>query len=264
MKKQWKRCFLLSGAMLFGFEFKSFFSPILAMEPVPFSELSWFQPLPSLEDLDSLSEEERNALYEWLLTTYDTYEALPQNQKVLYAKWFEDIEELLNWFSQQVLPLDQSQAIFRLYNVWTGEHLFSGNFDEIQMLLKTGFWKTEGVAWKAPSVSPWPVYRVMDPITLEHFYTCDENEYQTLQMRGFQGEGIGFYSATSDQTPLYRLFNPNALFGAHHYTADPHEHDVLLEQGWKDEGIAWYGLQSPGGQDMDSFQDMVEEKHFRF
>ncbi|MDE5757057.1 MAG: hypothetical protein K2H85_00445, partial [Allobaculum sp.] len=63
-----------------------------------------------------------------------------------------------------------------------------------------------------------------------------------------------------DQKPLYRLFNPNAVFGAHHYTDDFNEREALTSQGWKEEGIAWYGLDSskPFEDDVNAFQDMIE------
>lgn len=265
MKKRYKTIIgLWMSAITLGFS-SSF---VMAQESSTFLEQSFISDrlfdennLPSIDDLDSLSEEELQTLYERLLRLYKAYEDLPAAQKAKYASFFNRLEALLTWLTSQAMPLEESQTIFRLYNLWSGEHLFTGNLEEIQSLLKTGWWKMEGAAWRAPSVSQCPVYRVMDPITLEHFYTMNEEEYTSLEKRGFQGEGIGFYSASSDQKPLYRLFNPNALFGAHHYTEDLHEREVLLSQGWKDEGIAWYGLNSsnPFEDDSNSFQDMVEE-----
>ncbi len=266
MKKRSKTIMglLVSGIGL-GFSFNS--NPVKAQESALLGQdfisdrLFDETNLPSIDDLDSLSEDELKTLYERLLRIYKAYEALPADQKANYSQFFNRLEALLTWFTNQVMLLEENQTIFRLYNLWSGEHLFTGNLEEIQSLLKTGWWKMEGEAWKAPNASAWPVYRVMDPITLEHFYTMDEGEYNSLQARGFQGEGIGFYSASFDQEPLYRLFNPNALFGAHHYTADPNEREVLLSQGWKDEGIAWYGLNSSKDfeENPSSFQDMVEE-----
>ena len=265
--KRYKRMASLLASLI-GFSF-SLNLEVMAQESSPFLEQDFIfdrffdeSDLPSIDDLDSLPEDELKALYEKLLRLYDAYEALPAGQKASYAPLFERIEALLTWFTSQVMPLEEGQTIFRLYNVWSGEHLFTGHLDEIQSLLQTGWWKMEGPAWKAPSTSLWPVYRVLDPITLEHFYTMDEEEYTSLQNRGFQGEGISFYSAAFDQKPLYRLFNPNALFGAHHYTEDLYEREVLLNQGWKDEGIAWYGLDQPKDfeENPNSFQDMLEEK----
>ena len=245
----------------------SFSSQILAQESTLVDQdlISDFllgqNKLPSIEDLDSLSEEELKALYEWLLQIYEAYEALPDTQKAKYAPFFNRVEALLAWYTEQIMPLEESQTIYRLYNLRSGEHLFTANGHEIQSLLQTGGWKMEGKAWNAPKISDWPVYRLLDPITLEHFYTMDEGEYNFLQTKGFQGEGIGFYCASSDQKPLYRLFNPNAVFGAHHYTDDFNEREALTSQGWKEEGIAWYGLDSskPFEDDVNTFQDMIEE-----
>ncbi|MBQ7707043.1 MAG: hypothetical protein IJT72_04600 [Lachnospiraceae bacterium] len=54
-------------------------------------------------------------------------------------------------------------------------------------------------------------------------------------------EGIGWYSAPNSETPLYRLYNPNAETGAHHFTANAGERDFLVSVGWNYEDIAWYG-----------------------
>lgn len=190
--------------------------------------------LPSIEDLDFLNAEELKTLYEWLLQMYEAYETLPAGQKAKYAQFFTRIKMLLAWYANQIMPLE-SQRLYRLYNVWSGKHLFTANMDEIQSLLQTGWWKMESKARNAPKISDWPMYRLLDLITLKHFYTMDEGEYNFLQTKGFQGEGIGFYSVSSDQKPLYRLFNPNALFGAHHYTDDSNEREALTSQGWKEE-----------------------------
>ena len=60
---------------------------------------------------------------------------------------------------------------------------------------------------------------------------------------GWNDEGIGWYSDESKAVPLYRLFNPYALYaGAHHYTNSVLERDILVSIGWNDEGIGWYGV----------------------
>ncbi len=249
MKKGWKLWILMSLVGVGSLPF-----PIQAQETG-----FMLGSLPNVEDLDALSEEELKTLYEKLLKAYAYYQSLPESQKAQYTQFFNRLEDLLTWFTSQIMPLEDHATVFRLYNFLSGEHLFTESLEEIQTLLKTGWWQMEGKGWIAPSASDRPVYRVLDPIALEHFYTMDAQEYASLQERGFQGEGIGFYSAASDQTPLYRLFNPNALFGAHHYTSDLQEREVLLSQGWKDEGIAWYGLTGPSAFE-EPMQDMLEEK----
>ena len=48
---------------------------------------------------------------------------------------------------------------------------------------------------------------------------------------------------TSD-TPVYRLYNPNA--GDHHYTTSAAEKDNLVKVGWRYEGIGWYSTGNEG------------------
>ncbi|MDE5757571.1 MAG: hypothetical protein K2H85_03050 [Allobaculum sp.] len=136
--------------------------------------------------------------------------------------------------------------MYRLYNVLTGEHLYTADPSERASLLTSNTWKDEGEAWIAPSISNDPVYRLLNPNTSDHHYTMDKNEYDTLQTYGWKGEGLAFYSAevkNSSNIVLYRLYNPNATgVGSHHYTMDKNERDTLAQYGWIYEGTAWAGL----------------------
>lgn len=67
------------------------------------------------------------------------------------------------------------------------------------------------------------------------------SERNKLIKIGWNDEGIGWYSDDSKGSPLYRLYNPNAVTGQHHYTMDTKERDKLIRIGWQDEGIGWYG-----------------------
>ena len=57
-------------------------------------------------------------------------------------------------------------------------------------------------------------------------------------MIGWNYEGIGWVAPEHSDTPVYRLYNPNA--GDHHYTVNAGERDHLKALGWNDEGIGWY------------------------
>ena len=71
----------------------------------------------------------------------------------------------------------------------------------------------------------------------------DIEERDDLIAEGWNDEGIGWYSVETEDVPLYRVYNPNALeAGAHHYTADVDERDYLVVVGWSAEGIGWYGM----------------------
>ena len=73
------------------------------------------------------------------------------------------------------------------------------------------------------------------------FYLTDL-ERDMLRNVGWNYEGIAWNSAGDDKSPLYRLYNPNAVSGAHHYTMSTEERDNLIALGWQYEGIGWYGL----------------------
>lgn len=145
---------------------------------------------------------------------------------------------------QKDLP-QNTTIIYRLYKQSTGEHFYTDSLSEQKTCLQNSIWKDEGYGWLAPTSSNLPVYRLYNPYTTDHHYTMDQNEYETLQTMGWNGEGIVFYSAlpTDESKPLYRLYNPNAQeAGSHHYTLDLAERDGLIKLGWKDEGIAWYAI----------------------
>ena len=130
----------------------------------------------------------------------------------------------------------------RLYNKYSGEHLYTSDADEVADLTARG-WKNEGTAWVAPSVSSTPVYRLYNPYSGDHLFTTDEGEYAKCQAAGWNGEGIAWYSADSASgVAVYRGFNRFVKVGTHHCTADQGEMGTMETHGWVPEGIAWYGL----------------------
>lgn len=131
--------------------------------------------------------------------------------------------------------------MYRLYNPYSGEHLFTADSNEYSSLPSYG-WRQEGVAWTAPQTGTAPVYRLYNPYSGDHHYTADANEYASLPGAGWRQEGVSFYSDDEKHTPMYRLFNPYASVGTHHYTADAGEYGALPSHGWVQEGTSWYGL----------------------
>jgi len=95
--------------------------------------------------------------------------------------------------------------------------------------------------------APKAVYRLYSPVTLEHLYTTDLNEYDTLKsyVGTWNGEGqvfseyggAGTVGGIADE-PLYRLYNPSVL--QHLWTTDFNEYTVLGTEGWNQEGIVGY------------------------
>ena len=129
---------------------------------------------------------------------------------------------------------------FRLYNPWTGEHLFTQNEGE-RAALKAAGWSDEGKAWTSPTKSNAPVYRLFNPYTAEHLYTTSRVEKDTLASSGWTDEGVSFYSDPARVGAIFRLYNPYEKTFTHHFTANVKERDALLRSGWRFEGVAWYG-----------------------
>lgn len=135
-----------------------------------------------------------------------------------------------------------SGEMYRVYNPNSGEHFYTSNKAEKDHLVNLG-WKYEGVGWKAPTVSNYPVYRLYNANGGEHHYTMNAAEKNNLVKLGWKYEGIGWFSADpndSNSVPLLREYNPNAFSNNHNYTINANEHNWLVGLGWKDEGKAWY------------------------
>ena len=178
----------------------------------------------------------------------------------------------------------QTVDMYRLYNPNSGEHFYTANVAERDMLISVG-WDYEGIGWIAPNMSNVPVYRLYNQYGGEHHYTTNVAERDALVAGGWNYEGIGWYSSegigwyTSTGTPLvtytdddyaasvlmmagwvptgdgwysgdvpktalYRQYNPNAFANNHNYTTSLGENDYLVSIGWQAEGIGWYGLGS--------------------
>lgn len=133
-------------------------------------------------------------------------------------------------------------VMYRLYNRYTGEHLYTASPDETVALVDVG-WRYEGVGWVAPEDGV-PVFRLYNPYAPggDHHYTTSAVERDSLVSEGWAYEGEGWYSDNDKGVALYRQYNPNAESGAHNYTASKEENDVLVELGWRQEGIGWYGV----------------------
>ncbi len=135
-----------------------------------------------------------------------------------------------------------SGEMYRVYNPNSGEHFYTSNKAEKDHLVNLG-WKYEGIGWKAPTVSNYPVYRLYNANGGEHHYTMNAAEKNNLVKLGWKYEGIGWFSADpndSNSVPLLREYNPNAFSNNHNYTTNSKEHNWLVGLGWKDEGKAWY------------------------
>ncbi len=148
-------------------------------------------------------------------------------------------------------------AVYRMYNPTTSEHLFTTDADEYAGLVAHG-WKQEGEAWASPADGK-GVYRLYNAGLgalgkMSHHYTTDKAEAEKLVAEnGWVYDNGGkplFYSAEDESgafegaAPVYRLYNGG--LSAHHYTMDKSEADGLVKNsGWTLEGeggIGFYAL----------------------
>lgn len=133
--------------------------------------------------------------------------------------------------------------MYRLYNRYNGEHLFTSSSSEAQSLISLG-WTGESVAWFTPN-SGNAVFRLYNRYSGDHHYTTNKSEYDYLGSIGWNQEGVGFYSDGSQTSAVFRLFNPYVTVATHHYTTSQSEYDYLGSIGWRKEGTGWYGVATP-------------------
>ncbi len=141
---------------------------------------------------------------------------------------------------------DDTEPMYRLYNVTSGEHFYTGDKSERNYLSSIG-WIYEGVGWMAPKTG-YQVYRLYNPYAGEHHYTLDASERDHLASVGWNYEGECWKSPVEGDAarqPLYRQYNPYAWVGTHNFTLDASERDSVIAAGWRDEGVGWYGYAVP-------------------
>lgn len=139
--------------------------------------------------------------------------------------------------------------IYRMYNSTSGEHLYTSDTNERNVLLTNG-WTYEGQGWTSPNKgvnNAQPVYRLYNPAEGGHLYTMDAHERDVLAGQyGWNYEGIGWYSDAEKSIPVYREFNPGASKNGHNFTASETEDRILVSQyHFNAEGIAWYAVPDP-------------------
>ncbi len=165
----------------------------------------------------------------------------------------------LNADSDQETSTDgYREAMFRLYNKWTGEHFYTSSKSERDNIVKEG-WTYEQIEWYAPTqLKTVPVYRLYNPYVAggDHHYTTSADERDYDIKAGWKDEGIAWYSVPEDveeRVAVLRQYNPYAETGTHNYSTNQEENDYLVSIGWKAEGIGWYGYDTiePKTQEID-------------
>lgn len=132
---------------------------------------------------------------------------------------------------------DKVLGLYRLYNPWTGEHLFTTSTKERDDLVSGG-WRFENTAIRVHTQLGDPVYRLLNPWTGEHHYTTDAKEVGQDVQAGWKNEGITFRSSGSKG--MVSMYNPHVKSFYHHYTSDPAEIARMERDGWIRENIKWY------------------------
>lgn len=129
--------------------------------------------------------------------------------------------------------------MYRLYNRWNGDHMFTTSVREYADLSDYG-WREEQVKWYAPS-SGTDVYRLYNRWSGEHLFTTDRAEYDQRSRDGWSKEGVGLHSGGG--VAVYRLYNPHLTAGTHLFTTSKAEYDNLVREGWQGEGVKLYAEQ---------------------
>ncbi len=134
-------------------------------------------------------------------------------------------------------------AMYRLYNPYSHEHLFTTDANEKDNLVTLG-WRFEGAVGKVyMHGEKGGVYRLYNPTTGEHHYTMKEDEVANCVKAGWKNEGVKFFSVldVDKQTVgMVSMYNPYEKKFYHHYTSDPDEIAKMVKAGWRKEEIKWY------------------------
>ena len=140
-----------------------------------------------------------------------------------------------------------SIPVYRMYNPRTGEHLYTTDTNEVEIIYRTQGWGKEGIGWYTTDEGI-PVYRLYSPKFDNHLYTSDQNEMNIITSKyGWVFDNVRngvpqpvMYS--KGDTEIYRLYNP-AQNDQHHLTTDKNEYDIIPKWGWRQEGVAMKAIE---------------------
>ena len=131
-----------------------------------------------------------------------------------------------------------SIPVYRMYNPINGEHLFTFNKQEVEVLYKYQGWGFEGIGWYTSKTGT-PVYRLYSPKFNNHLYTSNKAEITLITTQ--QGWIYDFDKKpvmySDGDVSIYRLYNPS-LSDQHHLTTSNHEYNIATQWGWRQEGVA--------------------------
>ncbi len=155
------------------------------------------------------------------------------------------------------LAKDDTVEVYRLYNPWEYQHLYTVDVNEYEILQEEG-WQGEGAVWLAPKSSSTKVSRLYNPFTGEHLLSVDAGEIKSLTRLGWTVEEMEhpIYSSDGNERLISRLYNPYAEQGdtpseAHFLSVNEVEIENLVGLGWQMDGTenAIYAVALPGELD---------------
>lgn len=151
-------------------------------------------------------------------------------------------------FYGNVAEMPGNIPVYRASTTGGGSFLTT-NVTEYNALVAGGY-TGDGVDFYADppgSNDGFPVYRLYNPSTGQHYWTGSAQEQQTLLQSGWNSEGLAFNSIDTirQETPpppgddlVYRFYIPQSY--SHFWTTDLGERDSMIAAGYDYEGVAWY------------------------
>ncbi|KAJ4482023.1 hypothetical protein J3R30DRAFT_3455929 [Lentinula aciculospora] len=97
-------------------------------------------------------------------------------------------------------PQPGTVPLFRLYNQNFTDHFYTVSSDEIPILINEGWTYDSAPNHTAGYVYPYsicgasPIYRLFDPVAMDHFYTMNIVESQNAVQIGYQDQGIAGFA----------------------------------------------------------------------
>ena len=154
--------------------------------------------------------------------SYSTVEGNAQNRSVIDSNATASAE------SASYAP--KTILVYRLFNKVSGNHLFTVNKDERDILVSKG-WDDEGIAWQVVASTNTPVYRLFDAAgNGDHFYTASDAVKAELIAKGCVDEGIAWYGQSTTGRTVYKVTNNKLEKGV--LTISAAEKDALAAAGF--------------------------------
>lgn len=164
----------------------------------------------------------------------------------------QDYQYLGISFYGNVIAMPGNIAVYRASSPGGGSFLTTSQAEYNSLV--SGGYTGDGVDFYAdpPNTNDgFPVFRLYNSSTGQHYWTGSSQEQQTLISNGWVSEGVAFNSIDTirQETPppagdllVYRFYIPQSF--SHFYTTDLAERDNMIGAGYDYEGVAWYSSQS--------------------